>query len=690
MQKEQPSLFIYVLLGLLIGVGLDGLFYQKVAYIYPYLWISSFALLFAIAFDFRHQLRILFTSALAAAITCSPFLFLGPDAPNTNNINLMIAVICFPFAMMIAHAFHFAYHLDDQIRVRYTSLFYAVWNTIPLLIIAGVFAFITKLLIWLTAAIFSAFKFTTLANFLLLNQHFWIISTVCFYIIGIGIARQNLTILDNFRLVILKLFYYLYPFLAVISLIYLLLFAMSAYGGNTPESATAIFVALSILGIIFFNAIFQDGEAQTYQSSGLRIFLNGYRVLLLLIAILTAYRLYPDAKPINNALLLLAILVLYGLSYGISAVLPIMRKKQWIQSANIFIAIFYILCYLLINNPFYPSFVDSGATVRDRYDAKSFQQSDYQRALPQIKGLLEQQDVKLAHLGLTWQNPTSHGKPLENLCRAHLSPFGWLVGTVLGNQCLIASTSQTFKEKGYQILTGNPSIIAWGSANNSIPFSMGVEWHNNAMKAQSICRIKINDSYQIGTRQAYGCVLPKQGSLSNPYQQFEVLTINADGFPDKMGLFLDDLLADQGFKFVSPPVDNYFVAGINAKGSLGICRGTYKKGLQIGSFQDDQCTISYGGKAFLLSNYTVLKALSTAPKITWRPTPYRALIMPSNSLLLGFELTPSGTLRTLEACRGIYDNAIHIGKIIDYQCNIAVEEQEKRLDSGLFTSLQPK
>lgn len=689
-QKEQQSLLIYLVLGLLIGVGLDGLFYQKVTHIYPYLWISSFALIFALAFDFRHRIRIVISSALIAAIACSPFLFMGPDTNSFDNTNLLVSVICFPYTLMIAHSFHFAYHLDNRIRMRYTSLFYAVWNTIPLLMIAAVFTFIAKLLIWLTGAIFSTFQFKTIANFLFSNHHFWIISTVCLYITGIGIARQNLTILDSLRFVILKLFYYLYPFLAIISLLYLILYFTTEITGNTPESSTIIFVVLSIFGIIFFNAIFQDGEAQSYQSNGLRLFLKSYRLMLLLITVLTAQLLYPESKQVINALLLLAILVLYGLSYGISAVLTRKHAKQTIKTANVVIAILYVISYLIINNPFKPILPNNHQTTWGKSSLNTRKLSIYNESLPNLKTKLVEQDTKLKQLGLTWQAPSANHKPIEALCRSNIKPYGWLVGTIVNHQCQITNSYQVFKEKNYQILTGDPSILTWRPSKDTITIPLSLEVDYKGIKPQIICRVKINNQYQIGSLYANGCAISKNNRLNWQYWHVELLTLNAENYPQKMGLFLDGQIENNGLKFMPPPIKNEYIAGISDKGNIGICRGIYMRGLQIGSYQDNQCTISYGGKAVTLTDFTVLTNVTDKPNVHWQPRQYRAILKPDDNLALGYEIIANGSIRPLEACRGIHDNIIHVGKMIDSGCNIASGNQEIALKSGCFTTLQPK
>lgn len=688
-QKEQQSLLIYIVLGLIIGVCLDSLFYQKVTHIYPYLWLSSFTLMFALAFDFRHPIRIFFTSAVLTAIICSPFLFMGPGSKYPENGNLLFAVLSFPYAWMIAHSFHFAYHLDNQIRIRYTSLFYAVWNTIPLLIISAIFTGIAKLLILLTAIIFSIFKFEHISEFLSSNHHFWIISTICLFITGIGIARQHLTILDSLRIVILKLFYYLYPFLAVISLVFLILYGFTAFTGQTPDTSSVIFLILGVLGIIFFNAIFQDGEVQSYQSSALWFFLKSYRIMLFIITVLAAYLFFPQSKQVANAIVLLGVLVLYGLAYGLSSILSEQSSKGWIKSTNVIIAILYLITYIIINNPFHPLFDYKPATLFGIPNPKANKESQYKKSLPLLKQLMKQQDAGLEQIGLQWKNPAPNLKTIENLCRANIKSVGWLVGTIQNDQCFITNPTHIFKESSYQILTGDPELLVWRRDGGAIAIALGVELHFNRTQSQSICRGKINDQYQVGTLSGYNCIVPYGNGVTRLFDQFDILTINSALYPQKMILLLNMQLEQKGLKFVTLPADNIFIAGTNTKGNIGICRGTYQNGVEIGSYQNNQCTISYAGKSLLLTDYTVLANTTATPNVKWRPQRYTAITQMSDSLPLGFEMINKTSIRPLEACRGIYDNDIHIGKLFDGQCHIAAGEQEKLLNNGFFTSLQP-
>lgn len=359
MQKEQLHIAVYLIFGLVIGICLDIILYQKISYIFPYFWLSVFGLTTSLTLDFRHNLRIIFSCAVLAALVSSPFLFLNFVNGNyyDMSVNLGESFLFFPISVMVIHSFNFAYHLDNCKSINYTNLFYAVWNTITMLLVAIIFCLASKLLILLTVAIFDSFNFKLIPQFLSKNIHFNIIFYIMTFIIGIGIGRQNLVILDNLRFVILKLFYYLYPPFSVISILYLVLFALQLLQSKSTSNFTFGFLLiLTILGIIFFNAVFQDGESNPYKSKILQMFLRVYRFMILPLSLLTFAYLHEYIKNELNTYICLVILIFYGFFYAYSVFLKEDASTRVIRSTNISLSFLFLVSYLIINNPIYPLF----------------------------------------------------------------------------------------------------------------------------------------------------------------------------------------------------------------------------------------------------------------------------------------------------------------------------------------------
>jgi|GEM_PF-2945543 len=133
---------------------------------------------------------------------------------------------------------------------------------------------------------------------------------------------------------------------------------------------------------------------------------------------------------------------------------------------------------------------------------------------------------------------------------------------------------------------------------------------------------------------------------------------------------LDNRLNSLNLKWSANLNQSGFIAGYRNKKSLFICRAEYNNGYQTGSFSDNQCTITYGGKSFPVTNYEVLTMTTDKPSIIW--SPYSDKIVP---LGFGAESSPAG-IRVLYACRVQVNNNFYIGKVVNGHCNIALDDKE--------------
>ncbi|MCC5792491.1 MAG: hypothetical protein JJT82_07805 [Legionellaceae bacterium] len=350
MDTDNKNILVYLILGLLSGSFLALLTWQQLTSIYLYTVPLLFALFFALAFNGKQTLRLLWSSAALALILGSPLLALSKS--QHHGLESMLWIL--PIACYVAHAFHYAIHLDSSLKPSYQSLFFAVWNTIPLLLVAGLFSLIGVSLLYLTALIFYSLQYNAFGDFIVNNSYFVLISRTTLVFTGLGIAKQNLPLMNNLRLVLLRVIYYLYPFLALISLLYLILFTAHYIGDAQKSDATGmVLLSLVSLGIIFFNAIFQEGKSDIYPSKTMLFFLKLYRISLLPLGLIMAFELWSPERS-ANFLLIISLLTLYSISYCLSVFSGKSRATKAIQAANISIALFFVFVFLLINNPLYP------------------------------------------------------------------------------------------------------------------------------------------------------------------------------------------------------------------------------------------------------------------------------------------------------------------------------------------------
>ncbi len=352
MKQSQKGIYIFTLMGLLLALFLEGLFRYKVDSIFCYVFPSFFCLLYALAYNNKHVLRLLGSSLSVALVFSLLLLSFDVDIAPSNSPDAADLFLVFPVLFYMVHVFHYAYHYDNGWRVCYSSLFSGVWNSIILLILALIFCGLGYFLIVLGAEIFKYLGHNFLWHFYFKDHHRYIIGCVLFFV-GLSIGQQNINIICGLRFLLLRVIYYLFPVLALISMICLLLSIGQPMADkhsliNSPE----ISLNLIILGIIFFNAYFQDGDAETAAPPWLTLFLKFYRMVLLVLILMMAVYFFRTSFHDANFFIYLVVALLYGVTYAITAWLPEAQEKIWIQRSNIGIALFFIASISLLNLPY--------------------------------------------------------------------------------------------------------------------------------------------------------------------------------------------------------------------------------------------------------------------------------------------------------------------------------------------------
>jgi hypothetical protein len=359
----KKGIFIFALIGLLLGITLDLLYRYENTYVFYYTLVTLFSYLYVLAYNDKNLVRLIGTSFIVALFLSTPLIGLTPNDSTSNSMHWLGFFAIFPLFVYIGHCFHYAFHHDNTWRVNYTTLFAAVWNTLILLFIAFIFAGIAHLLIMLAAYIFK-----TVGNFFLWdlffnNIHFRLICGLTLFFMGLGIAQQNIEIIYSLRFLLLKMMYYLFPFLALISVIYFILFlAHSVSSQKDYIDPLMILLPITIFGIIFFNAYFQDGNTTEDTPNWLKISLRIYRVILFFLALMMSRTILQKTSLDMNALLCLLLAIALCFIYGATALLSEPREQHWIQIGNIATALFFIMALFLVNLPYIPVTYTLGAT----------------------------------------------------------------------------------------------------------------------------------------------------------------------------------------------------------------------------------------------------------------------------------------------------------------------------------------
>jgi hypothetical protein len=348
------SIYLFSLIGLILGISIDYLIHQQNHQLFYYLFISLFFLFYALAYNGRHLIRLIGTSILTALVLSIPFLTVN-DTLFKLNLHFFIFCYAFPCCAYIAHSFHYGFHHDNTLRINYSTLFEVVWTTIPLIITALLFGALVNGLIVLAALIFKTVGNEYLWDLYFNNWDFTFISNIVFFFMGLSIVQQNIQLIYNLRFLLLKMMYYLFPILAIISILYALLYSVNLLtGGQSTVEPLLILVPITSLGIIFFNAYFQDGSGDMVYHYLLDIFLRIYRVALLLLSLIMTYKVFQLTSVDINLFMTLLAVVAFTLTYALTAFLGKNKENIWIYRGNIAAALFFLIAMIVLNLPYIP------------------------------------------------------------------------------------------------------------------------------------------------------------------------------------------------------------------------------------------------------------------------------------------------------------------------------------------------
>ncbi len=137
-------------------------------------------------------------------------------------------------------------------------------------------------------------------------------------------------------------------------------------------------------------------------------------------------------------------------------------------------------------------------------------------------------------------------------------------------------------------------------------------------------------------------------------------------------------------------------AGMNdSKYLIHVCQAAYGElGVHPGQMALHSCVITYAGKQLIMKHYN---ALTSTKPIHWRPSAAllafsevgngppkqsKMAVLPTNSLQAPNQLPIIGGIekgKPLYICRGIYNNTLHIGKVVGNKCDISAESKEVEL-----------
>ncbi|WP_131779043.1 hypothetical protein [Legionella bozemanae] len=359
---SKKGIYLFTLIGLLLGFALDGLIRNETTKLFDYALIGLLALLYGLAYNGKNCFRLVASSFIIALFLSLPLLPIEARYTSLPLEHWITFLSAFPLFVYVGHSFHYAFHHDNTWHISYNSLFAAVWNTILLLFVASLFSALANILILLGAFIFKTVGNDYLWNLYSNNFHFQLISHVTLFFIGLGVGQQNIKTIYSLRFLLLRMMYYLLPFLALISIVYFILYLSHFLsGGEEYVNPLLILIPLTVLGIIFFNAYFQDGSVESGAPSWLKLLLRIYRVILFFLALMMTYKIFQSYSVDVNVVICIITGILYSLTYAITAWLPENLEQKWVRIGNISSALYFIIILFLFNLPYMPIIFRLGA-----------------------------------------------------------------------------------------------------------------------------------------------------------------------------------------------------------------------------------------------------------------------------------------------------------------------------------------
>lgn len=544
MLNSRLTIQIYLGLGLLLGGVIDILVHYHIKNSFTFSTILLFCLFYGLVYNEKNSLRLILTSVGIAVLVSLPLIPLNGLWDETVKFNFdtlgpyylqLFSFLCaFPLFIYVAHAFHYAYHRDNTWRINYATLFSGVWDSLVLVIVASIFTSIATSLVALAAIIFK-----TVGSDLLwaVYQDFnakIIIHTTLFFI-GLYIAQQNQKIIHNLRFLLLRMMQFLFPLLALITIIYFFLYSAMLAGLISGESfpPAGILAALVISGVIFFNANFQTGEEEIQYKRWTRVFFTCYQVVLLCLCLRFDYLIISAYSIHTNVGLYLLIVLLHCLSYALGGFMVPVKQRAFIKKANISIALFFITAMLIINNSWKPITINFGHQTKTMV----LEPGPVIPSPPTVKNsktntLFQQTtaiDEELTTSNLFWQGSIGEQSfiaaerddlPLY-ICRAKYKK-GNQIGSFSNNKCTITYDGKAFTLPQYKILAGKATIpVLWDAYPTNKPLiRVGVEMTTDGtLRDLYPCRVEINGKFYIGKVVAERCNIAIDGAeLGLPIQ----------------------------------------------------------------------------------------------------------------------------------------------------------------------------
>lgn len=509
--QSQPSLF---LLGLVFG---SGFFYT-------------------LAYNGQHNTRLALSSFLLAFLLSLPFLLHGASPDYDAYIGWLLLL---PSAFYITHCFHTAFHEKSGLRIDYRDLFYPAWNTILILFIASLFTLFLNILIQLLIAMILP---RGINEFPVFYDYYLVFTKAGLSLIGIGIIKEHLELIYKTRLLALGLAWFIYPIIMVLSFIAQILYLLTWLTKGNTEIPILYVLTFFVLGVLFFNAVFQEGKRLPAYPSVLAGIAELYPLSLSFSGIIIFFTFIRVPVYTPNLWLLLSLALLYGTGYGLTTFFREEKQCLLIKGLNIVLALYFVLVALVINcwtvreAPSKPMpAVTSGSQPREAMPAQNFTNPDVSpEQKKKLRLVAKTQLDTLSKKGLLWKSFYPGQQTLTEQAAICQVPYnkGFEPGSIIEEQCVITYGGKIVIQEQFLYLDFSDTQAHWEAFPSKSALPLGIEFIPEKLASTDpgtylrplyACRVSLNKHAYIGKIVDNACNIAYMGVEKSVFENIQVL-----------------------------------------------------------------------------------------------------------------------------------------------------------------------
>jgi hypothetical protein len=328
-------------------------------------FVSMYGFFIAFTWDGEHKKRLLISTVFISCIhVLSLWWILSFAGEIEEDGDAMRFVTWLPFTFLscfVLVPYLGIFKGTGTVRFEYTKLFEYSWNNFLITIVGCVVTGLIWMILGVWAGLFHLISIEVFFDFFF-NSDFVTIVTPMMFTFGIALGRENKNVIASLLRMTLTIFRALFPVVIFVLLFFLISLPFTGLEGlfGTKMASLLLFSAF-LLGIIFFNSVFQDGKGELPYDQWLMVPLHIFLISLPIICGIALYSFwlrvdqYGYTQERFLGLIALSLAMMYGLGYAVSAGKELLGKNEnWLEDVtkvNTLMALILVSILTLIHSP---------------------------------------------------------------------------------------------------------------------------------------------------------------------------------------------------------------------------------------------------------------------------------------------------------------------------------------------------